>query len=163
MEYVEGESLGKVIKNIVKSKNEKELQECLQVIEQVGQLFARVHELRIALGDTKPENIIIGKDGKICIMDFEQAERNGDRAWDIAEFVYYAGHYLSPFVDVGLAEKMAEAFLKGYLKAGGDARTIKNAGNTKYTKVFSVFTFPNIMLVLSNACKNVDKQVGKQW
>ena len=157
MEYVEGESLGKAIKNIAKSKNKKELQECLQVLEQVGHLFAHVHELRIALGDTKPENIIIGKDGKIYIVDFEQAERNGDRAWDIAEFVYYAGHYLSPFMDVGLAEKMAEAFLKGYLKAGGDARTIKKAGNTKYTKVFSVFTFPNIMLVLSNACKNVDK------
>ena len=161
MEYVEGESLGKLIKNITKSKNEKELQESLQVFEQVGQLFARVHELRIALGDTKPENILIRKDGKICIVDFEQAERNGDRAWDLAEFVYYSGHYMPPFVDVGPMVKMAEAFLNGYLKAGGDARTIRNAGNAKYTKVFSVFTFPNIMLALSNACKNVDKLEGE--
>jgi len=161
MEYVEGESLGKLIKNITKSKNEKELQESLQVFEQVGQLFARVHELRIALGDTKPENILVRKDGKICIVDFEQAERNGDRAWDLAEFVYYSGHYMPPFVDVGPMVKMAEAFLNGYLKAGGDARTIRNAGNAKYTKVFSVFTFPNIMLALSNACKNVDKLEGE--
>ena len=121
-------------------------------------MFAHVHELNIALGDTKPENIIVGKDGNICIMDFEQADRNGDIAWDIAEFVYYAGHYISPFVDTDRVEKMAKAFLKGYLQAGGDARAVKNAGNAKYTKVFSVFTFPHIMLVLSNACKNVDKQ-----
>ena len=158
MEYVEGESLGKTVKKIGKSKNEKELEECFHVFEQVGELFGQVHKLDIALGDTKPENIIVGKDGKICIMDFEQADRNGDRAWDIAEFVYYAGHYISPFVDVGRVEKMVQAFLKGYLKAGGDVGAVKNAGNTKYAKVFSVFTFPHIMLVISNACKNVDKQ-----
>lgn len=163
MEYVEGESLEKMVKKISKSKNEKELQECLQVLENVGDLFAHVHGLNIALGDTKPENIIVGKDGNICIMDFEQADRNGDRAWDIAEFVYYAGHYISPFVDTDRVEKMAKAFLKGYLQAGGDARAVKNAGNAKYTKVFSVFTFPHIMLVLSNACKNVDKQERHQW
>jgi len=163
MEYMEGESLGKLMKKIAKSKNKEELQGLLQTVGDVGHLFARVHELRIALGDTKPENIIIAEDGRICIVDFEQAERNGDRAWDIAEFVYYAGHYVSPFADVSLAEKMAGAFLRGYLKAGGDARTIRSAGNAKYTKVFSVFTFPNIMLVLSNVCKNAGKQEGKQW
>jgi tRNA A-37 threonylcarbamoyl transferase component Bud32 len=161
MEYVEGETLGKVVKNVTKSKNEKELQECLQVFEKVGNLFAHVHKLDIALGDTKPENIIVGKDGNIWIMDFEQADRNGDKAWDIAEFVYYAGHYISPFVEADRVEKMAKAFFEGYLKAGGDVRTVKNAGNTKYTKVFSVFTFPHVMRVLSNACKNADEHQGQ--
>jgi tRNA A-37 threonylcarbamoyl transferase component Bud32 len=163
MEYIEGESLERIVKSIIKSKNEKELQECLQILERVGELLARIHAFNIALGDTKPENIIVGKDNNIWIVDFEQTDRNGDRSWDIAEFVYYTGHYLSPFVDVGRAEKMAKVFLEGYLKAGGDPRTVKNAGSTKYTKVFSVFTFPHIMLVLSNVCKNVDEQGKKQW
>jgi hypothetical protein len=56
---------------------------------------------------------------------------------------------------------MAKAFFEGYLEAGGDVRTVKNAGNTKYTKVFSVFTFPHVMRVLSNACKNVDEHKGQ--
>jgi Kae1-associated kinase Bud32 len=157
MEYVEGENLGKTVRRINNSTNEEELQESLHVFEQVGELFAQVHKLGIALGDTKPENIIVRKDGKICIMDFEQADRDGDKAWDIAEFLYYAGHYMSPFVDVSRVERMVQAFLKGYVKAGGDVKAVRNAGNTKYAKVFSVFTFPHIMLVISNACKKAEK------
>jgi hypothetical protein len=43
------------------------------------------------------------------------------------------------------------------LEAGGNIKTIKNAGNTKYTKVFSVFTFPHVMRILSNTCKKTQQ------
>ncbi len=161
MEYVEGENLVKLIRDNARSKKKEELQKLLLLVEKVGNFLANVHEMNVALGDTKPENIIVGRDGEIWFVDFEQAKHNGDRSWDIAEFIYYAGHYVSPFADVTLAKKMAEAFLEGYLKAGGNVRAVKNAGKAKYTKVFSLFTFPNIMLVLSNVCKSVDKQGGR--
>ena len=157
MEYVEGESTEKVIKRITYSKTTGRMENDLNIIRRVGEKFAEVHTLSIALGDTKPENIMIGKNGEICLLDFEQASRNGDKVWDIAEFLYYAGHYVSPFVGVRSAEVIAKAFIEGYLKAGGNVEIVKEAGNPKYTKVFSVFTFPHIIFVISNICRKADR------
>jgi len=103
---------------------------------------------------------MIGRKGEIFLMDFEQASRNGDKVWDVAEFLYYAGHDIPPFVDLGVAEQIAEAFIRGYLEAGGAVETVKKAGSPKYTKVFSVFTFPHVMLALSGMCKKADRLKG---
>jgi hypothetical protein len=54
-------------------------------------------------------------------------------------------------------QEFAQTFVEGYLKTGGKTDTIKSAGSPKYTKVFSIFTFPHIMLTLSNVCRNADK------
>ncbi|NWF87735.1 hypothetical protein HXY32_08025 [Candidatus Bathyarchaeota archaeon] len=160
MEYVEGESLEKVIRKITESKNVEEKKNSLNIIKKVGETFAKVHALNIALGDTKPENILVDRDDEIYLLDFEQASRNGDKVWDIAEFLYYAGHYISPFVSIKSTELIAKVFIEGYLKAGGHVDTVKKAGNPKYTKVFSVFTFPHIMLIISNICRKADKLKG---
>ncbi|MEM2105853.1 MAG: lipopolysaccharide kinase InaA family protein [Candidatus Bathyarchaeia archaeon] len=157
MEYIEGESLEKKIKRIAEAKTADEVKNEFDIIRKVGEKFAEVHALDVALGDTKPENIIVGKDNQIYLLDFEQASRNGDRTWDIAEFLYYAGHYFSPFSKSVLAEHLAKAFIEGYLEAGGEPETVKKAGNPKYTKVFSVFTLPHIMLIILNTCKRADK------
>jgi tRNA A-37 threonylcarbamoyl transferase component Bud32 len=156
MEYVEGESTEKVIRRIMDLKTGG-MENDLSIIRRVGEKFAQVHALGIALGDTKPENIVIGKNGEVCLLDFEQASRNGDKVWDVAEFLYYAGHYVSPFVGVRSAELISKAFIEGYLKAGGNAEIVKEAGNPKYTKVFSVFTFPHIIFVISNICRKADR------
>ncbi|MEM1540718.1 MAG: lipopolysaccharide kinase InaA family protein [Candidatus Bathyarchaeia archaeon] len=158
MEHVEGESLEKIIREIANAKNEKEIsEEYLKILQKVGETFARVHALNLTLGDTKPENILMGKNGEIYLLDFEQASRGGDKAWDIAEFLYYAGHYMPPLVGSYPAELIAKAFIKGYLKTGGDIKVIKDAGKTKYTKVFSVFVFPHIIFAISNICKKADE------
>ena len=158
MEYMEGESLEKVIKRIMGAKAAKDQDENLRVISGVGENFAQVHALGISLGDTKPENILIGKKDEIYLLDFEQASRNGDKVWDIAEFLYYAGHYISPFAGTQPAEIIAKAFIEGYLKAGGSVKIVRAAGNPKYTKVFSVFTLPHIILVISNICRKAGKE-----
>jgi len=157
MEFIEGEAVDKVIKRAVSSKNRDETKEALHIVEKVGETFAKVHSKGVALGDTKPENIFAGKEGKIYLMDFEQASRRGDIVWDIAEFLYYSGHDVSPLVDMSRLQEFAQTFVEGYLKAGGKTDTVKSAGNPKYTKVFSIFTFPHIMLTLSNVCRNADK------
>lgn len=157
MEYVEGEAIDAVIKRAVGSKNNDETKEALDVVEKVGKTFASVHSIGVALGDTKPENIFAGKKGEIYLMDFEQASRKGDTIWDIAEFLYYSGHDISPFVEANRLQEFAETFIRGYLKAGGKTSTVKSAGTPKYTKVFSIFTFPHMMLILSNVCRNAEK------
>ena len=157
MEYVEGETLSRLVKKVASSKDVSEVERGLNVIRRVGALFANVHSLDIALGDTKPENVLLGKAGEICLMDFEQASRNGDKVWDIAEFLYYAGHDVSPLVDTVKVERIAKAFVEGYLKAGGNVKHVKEVGNPKYTKVFSVFTFPHIIFILANICRKAEK------
>ena len=96
---------------------------------------------------------MVNSEGKIYLIDFEQACRKGDRSWDIAVFLYYAGHYL-PVRSEGKAEKIAKAFIAGYLKADGDPDAVRTAGINKYTRIFSVFTLPSILRVISIACKN---------
>jgi tRNA A-37 threonylcarbamoyl transferase component Bud32 len=160
MEHVEGESLDRVIKRIAESKDDEEINEKLMVIERLGETFAKVHALNISLGDTKPENMLVGKNGEIYLLDLEQAARNGDETWDVAEFLYYAGHYVPPLFGRRAAELIAQAFIKGYLTAGGNPTVVKRASNPKYTRVFSVFTSPIIMVAISNACRNADKLSG---
>jgi tRNA A-37 threonylcarbamoyl transferase component Bud32 len=160
MEYVEGKDLASVIRRVAVSKAEDEVKKHLRTIREVGRKFADVHAIGIALGDTKPENIMIGKKGEVFLMDFEQASRNGDKVWDVAEFLYYAGHDIPPLVNVKVAEQIAESFIRGYLDGGGTVETVKKAGNPKYTKVFSVFTFPHVMLALSDICRKADRLRG---
>jgi Kae1-associated kinase Bud32 len=156
MEYIEGENLSNAIKRIATAKSRKEAKEELTKITRVGEVFAQVHSLNVTLGDTKPENVIVDPDDKIYLLDFEQASHDGDKAWDVAVFLYYSGHYLQPLHSNGRAESIAKAFASGYLTGGGDVNTIKKAGNSKYTRVFSVFTMPAIILAMSNVCKKTE-------
>jgi tRNA A-37 threonylcarbamoyl transferase component Bud32 len=157
MEYVEGESLDKVIKRVAESKADEEVIEELSIIRRVGETFAKAHALNISLGDTKPENILVCKGGKIYLLDLEQASRNGDKTWDIAEFLYYAGHYVSPMFGRHAAELITKAFIDGYLMGGGNPSVIKKVSNPKYSRVFSVFTSPITMVAISNVCRNADR------
>jgi len=156
MEYVDGENVSKIVRRIANSKTAKEAKKELKIVERIGRKFAKVHALSIALGDTKPENIMIGKNSEIYLMDFEQSSRNGDMVWDVAEFLFYAGHGIPPLVEIQRAELIAKAFVSGYLEGGGKAETIRKAANPKYTKVFSVFTLPHVMLAISNICRKAE-------
>jgi tRNA A-37 threonylcarbamoyl transferase component Bud32 len=154
MEYVGGRNVGNMIKKLAVCKSPWIVKKDLKTINRVGKKLAKVHSLGIALGDTKPENVMIGEHGEIFL---EQAARNGDKVWDVAEFLYYAGHDIPPLAGAGIAERIAKAFVEGYLEGGGKVETVKKAGTAKYTKVFSVFTLPLIMLTVSNLCRNADK------
>ena len=83
--------------------------------------------------------MMVKQDGTMYLIDFEQAARDGDKAWDVAVFLYYSGHYLPPLYGNDKAEAIAKAFIDGYLKAGGDVDVINKAGLSKYTRIFSIF------------------------
>ena len=158
MEYIDGENLSRAIKRIAKAASREKMEKDLMKITRVGEVFAQVHALSVTLGDTKPENVIVAPDDKIYLLDFEQASHAGDKAWDIAVFLYYSGHYLQPLFSNSKAESIAKAFVSGYLKAGGDVNTVKKAGASKYTRIFSVFTMPSIILAMSEVCKKTGAQ-----
>ncbi len=158
MEYIYGENLSDSIKQLATSTDPIDLENVLSKVARVGEIFAKVHAHNVSLGDTKPDNSLITKDGDIFLIDFEQATQNGDEAWDIAVFLYYCGYYLQPFISNVKAESVARAFIDGYLKGGGDVAKVNEAGATKYTRVFSIFTPPPMLRAISDICKKQKKQ-----
>jgi len=155
-EYVEGETLTKIIKQICSSK--EETASLTDILRKVGREIAKVHKLDVALGDCKPENIIITQDGRIFFVDLEQAERGGDQAWDIAELLYYSGHHAF-LSSMETAEKITREFIEGYLEAGGKIENVKKARSPRYIKVFSFFTPPHILFAISNTCGEIVKSL----
>ena len=159
MEFIEGENLSQSIKRIALSRNPDGNSGEYAKIETAGETLAKVHSRNMTLGDTKPENMIINPKGDIYLIDFEQSTQDGDKAWDIAEFLYYSGHYLQPLYSNVKAEAIVKSFIKGYLKAGGNPIDIKKAGASKYTRVFSVFTMPPVIKLISNICKKTESNI----
>ncbi len=156
MEYIEGEGLNQAIKRYSTALNGEVASGVLGAVEGFGEILARVHGYNVALGDTKPDNVLVKPDGTLYLIDFEQALRGGDKAWDIAVFLYYCGHYLQPFESTVKAESIAVAFIEGYLRAGGTLENIHKAALPKYTRVFSIFTMPPVMSAISNACRKAE-------
>ncbi len=158
MEYIEGVSLSQAIKEISAAQPENNVEGQLSLLKKAGEIIAKVHAHNIVLGDTKPDNMLVKPDGSIYMIDFEQASQNGngDKAWDIAVFLYYAGHYIYPINGAAKAETVAKAFIQGYLTAGGDVKDIRKAGTSKYTRVFGIFTMWSIISVIANVCKKTE-------
>lgn len=162
MEYLEGETLEKLVKRIIDDKSpENQLGKEFESISKVGVAMARIHELGVTLGDTKPENMLLSRDGQVYFLDLEQASRGGDKSWDIAEFLYYSGHYASSLREVERVRLLAETFIKGYLSAVGEIDVVKAAGKPKYTRVFSLFTLPIVIAAISKVCREADRLVVK--
>ena len=160
MEFIEGKDLSIHIKNFIKSPLTEKSERDLTIIKEVGKIFAQIHSIDITLGDTKPENTLIDSNGKIYLLDFEQASFGGDKAWDLAVFLYFIGHYIPPFSNKDIILSMVNAFLEGYLKGGGDLNDIKKVGNSKYSRLFSIFMLPNVLILISNACKNKEVKLS---
>ena len=158
MEYIDGESLSQAIKRIATASEQETCEKELASIGKAGEIIANVHSHNIVLGDTKPENMLVKPDGTIYMIDFEQAAQDakGDKAWDVAVFLYYSGHYLQPRYGNSKAESIAKAFINGYLKAGGDVNVVRKAGTSKYTRIFGIFTMWNIISAISNVCRKTE-------
>ena len=107
-----------------------------------GRTVGAAHQLEVALGDTKPENFIADRNGRVTLVDLEQGKFKGDYAWDVAEFLYYSGHY---WLTHGKALRdYVESFIEGYLEQGS-ARVLKSASSPRYVRVFSLWTPPNTL------------------
>lgn len=156
-EFIEGEKVNKVVRRIITSQlREKGKDE--ETIRLIGKEIARAHSLGVVLGDCKPENIVITNERKVCFLDLEQAIRNGNQPWDIVEFLYYSGHYFLPIHSDRAARTIASSFIEGYLEAGGKRENVRRAASARYTKVFSVFTLPHIILIMANICKKMGEE-----
>lgn len=113
----------------------------------LGETLARIHHAGVSIGDSKPENFVAEED-EIYAIDLEQAGRRGDYAWDIAELLFYTGHYsTSPTPARGLSE-FVKAFIEGYARRG-DVTNLKCAAGVRYAKAFSLWTPAPIILEIT--------------
>jgi len=137
-EFVDGPTLSHVINLLLKGGSED-----FGHVSEYGTVIAKLHSSGIALGDSKPSNVVVSSDG-LCLTDLEQAYPGGDQSWDIAEFLYYTAK-LSVREDA--MQKVAEAFLGSYAKAGNVAVMAKARGQ-KYFGPFRPFLTPGMAKML---------------
>jgi tRNA A-37 threonylcarbamoyl transferase component Bud32/predicted nucleotidyltransferase len=118
---------------------------------EIGKLLAKIHNLNITLGDCKPENFIIGDDGRLFVLDLEQSERFGDKKWDIAEFLYFSGHFGTTFT--GGFRQFVREFMRGYSTLG-EKQVLINAAGFHYTRIFLAWTPLPIIRGISKMLRN---------
>ncbi|MCP8317105.1 MAG: hypothetical protein H3Z51_09655, partial [archaeon] len=133
--FIEGINLGKTIKDILDGHDVDK-----SPISMYGESVGYAHKHGYSLGDTKPSNAILS-DEKIFLTDLEQASEHGDKAWDIALFIYYSNKLT---LNVSGARTITKEFLKGYLKTGS-FDIVKEALNPDYLAPFQAILAPNVI------------------
>ncbi len=109
--------------------------EAEKAVNHCGRLIASVHGEGVVVGDCKADNVVIDENGRLWLIDLEQASTSGDKSWDVAEFVLFAGRYLDP----SRAELFAESFARGYLEVG-DEQVVRGALDPRYVLVMMPWT-----------------------
>lgn len=145
--YIEGTSILDIVREAAKTENLTP--EYRRFALEAGRTMAKMHALDITLGDCKPENFIVSK-GMVYVLDLEQSERKGDRAWDVAEFCYYSGHYGSALT--GGLQQFIKSFIEGYAQEG-DRKILRKASELGYGRVFFVWTPMSVIQGIANLLK----------
>lgn len=82
MEYVEGSSLGKLIR-----EGTLEVETCLGILIQAMRALRAAHRHAIVHRDVKPDNILVSEDGRVKLMDFGIAKTMAPRMTASGEFL----------------------------------------------------------------------------
>ena len=148
--YIPGKPVDKLVAEMVNQRTLSSSQ--VRVAKQLGETLSKIHEVGVSVGDSKPENFV-AKDDEIYTVDLEQGGKKGDYAWDIAELLYYSGHYTrNPIPSRGLTE-LVDGFIHGYSEHG-TVSDLKKAAGVRYVKVFSIWTPAPVLLEISRMLRD---------
>ncbi|MEM9462011.1 MAG: serine/threonine-protein kinase [Myxococcota bacterium] len=78
MDFVDGETLRRWLKSKTRSRRE-----ILQAYVQAGDALVAAHAAEIVHRDFKPDNALIGRDGRVQVLDFGLARLQGDTAAEV--------------------------------------------------------------------------------
>jgi tRNA A-37 threonylcarbamoyl transferase component Bud32 len=137
-EFLDGVPLSKFVEDIIKGKSTD-----TSNIEKYGKILGKIHKAGLVYGDTKPQNAFVFKD-RIDLIDLEQAVERGDKAWDLAEFLYFSATHLEEEKAEKKDDKtkegvnkeegmrlVAEAFLTGY-RSESSEEVVAKAKSVRY-------------------------------
>ncbi len=115
----------------------------LSPFEKFGRALATLHNNGYCLGDTKPSNAILSEQkSEIYFTDLEQAVPDGNKVWDVAEFVYYSARFTLKEEEARL---LINSFLEGYASLASDKDVINKCNSLRYRAPFQAFIAPNVM------------------
>jgi tRNA A-37 threonylcarbamoyl transferase component Bud32 len=143
-QYVDGITLSDYINKCEHENREPGL------IMKYGYILGKAHSCSVAIGDTKPSNVLVSGE-KLYLTDLEQASENGDYAWDIAEFIYYTSKLT---LNETRVRKVTSLFVKGYLTLGKKENLVK-AFSSKYVAPFRPFLTPGTLAVIKDAATKI--------
>jgi tRNA A-37 threonylcarbamoyl transferase component Bud32/predicted nucleotidyltransferase len=164
-EYVDGVPLSKFVQKIIKGESTD-----TGNIEKYALVLGKMHKAGLVYGDTKPQNVLVGKDG-IDLLDLEQAVENGDAGWDLAEFLYFSSTHLEKEDDKKDDKKkddgqkeagmklIAESFLASYRSENG-SEVIAKAKNMRYVLPFLPVLAPKMIRVVRRAFEKYSSPTG---
>ena len=150
-EYVEGETLSAYIREFFKGSAE----DLGGLIPQTADIMARAHSIDVTLGDCKPDNFLVSRERRVFFVDLEQASKGGERAWDVAEFLYFSCHHAPPTTPPERVSKFARFFARSYLEAGGDLKALRRAAGIRFLRPFTILALPHFLVTASKACLEV--------
>ncbi len=91
MEFVDGKSLRDMI-----TRNQIGIIDSIDIIKQICEGLAKAHQAGIVHRDIKPDNILIGNDGRVKILDFGLAKLRGVSKLTAETSTVGTTHYMSP-------------------------------------------------------------------
>ncbi len=137
-DFVVGPTLSRIIDGMFRGEDGGEKE-----VGSYGGLMARTHGVGVALGDAKASNVIVSEEG-LFLTDLEQALQGGDKAWDVAEFLYYTAKLSTK---EGPMRRVVRSFLSSYV-ASGERGVIARAAGSKYFRPFQPFLAPGMSRML---------------
>ena len=145
-EYVDGITLSEYMERCEEEGKVPEL------VSKYGEIMAKAHNCSIAIGDTKPSNVLV-KGERLYLTDLEQASENGDCAWDVAEFLFYTSKLT---LNEQRVRRLSSLFVRGYLSIGKKENIVR-AFSSKYVAPFRPFLTPRILSAIK---ETVNQTIG---
>lgn len=134
--FIEGKDLSKIEAEYLNNETND-----TSAFELFGRGLAKMHRHGYCMGDTKPSNALLSGD-EIYFVDLEQAQPNGNKTWDIAEFIYFSARFT---MKEERAIKIIGSFVKGYRDETGETSAVKASLSFRYRAPFQAFIAPNVM------------------
>lgn len=139
--YVPGDEYSRLMRKVAKASDYDDREKLAAF--SIGETMAVTHSMDLSIGDTRPDNFIVDRKGEATLLDLEQAKRGGDPAWDVAEFLYFSGHYWLSY-NKTLA-RITDEFVNGYLNVHGTKAILRYAASARYLRLFSIWTPPFVL------------------
>ncbi len=144
--FIAGKDLSKLESEYLNGESDD-----LSPFEMFGKESAKMHNNGYCMGDTKPSNAILcSENSNIYFTDLEQALPDGNKTWDVAEFIYYSVRLT---LKEDRARRLVSSFVEGYNSIAEDASVVGGSGSFRYRAPFQAFISPNIMNALRNDLK----------